>query len=430
MISEEKVTVLIPIMRPPSATSVDVKSIKKIIGKLEEKVIVKQVWIIFQNSKFKIQNSNNIQVIHFENFKNGIEIIEKFQPKFILFDGELAIPSLVFALAGKKKQIPTVGIFFIPEIEKFESRWIKNRIQMIFSKTSFSDIKIDDDELEEGTAIQFLFREYKFLLRTMKKMNIGIFEWIKFFITYPRVQLFSRFHIAHNKINEPTLTLCSTISWKNKLQKQEFDTKKIKVIGTPLYDDFFNQTENIDFKHIKLEKIKILFCTGSMHEHGIWSKKLEDELIKNTINKLNEYKDFQVSLKIHPVTSSIDEYKQLIKENKLDVKLYQKEKFLELIKEYDVVITYGPSSIVHECVILRKPILSLQVINESLTESTYDENLIGVCKNLDSIFNDINNIQNKKIEQQNYDDQIENLIGKFDGKCSERASNEILKILN
>ena len=179
MRSEEKITVLIPIMRPPNATSVDVKSIKKIISNLEEKVIVKQVWIIFQNSKFKIQNSNNIQVIHFENYENGIDIIEKIQPKFILFDGELAIPSLVFALAGKKKKIPTVGIFFIPEIEKSESRWIKNRIQMIFSKTSFSDTKIDDT-LDEGSAIQFLFREYKFLLRTIKKMNLGIFQWIKF----------------------------------------------------------------------------------------------------------------------------------------------------------------------------------------------------------------------------------------------------------
>ena len=428
MRSEEKITVLIPIMRPPNATSVDVKSIKKIISNLEEKVIVKQVWIIFQNSKFKIQNSNNIQVIHFENYENGIDIIEKIQPKFILFDGELAIPSLVFALAGKKKKIPTVGIFFIPEIEKSESRWIKNRIQMIFSKTSFSDTKIDDT-LDEGSAIQFLFREYKFLLRTIKKMNLGIFQWIKFFITYPRVQLFSRYHVAHNKINEPTLTLCSTISWKDKLKKQKFDTKKIKVIGTPLYDDFFNKTKNIDFKHTKLKKIKILFCTGSMHEHGIWSKKIEDELIKNTINKLNESNDFQVSLKIHPVTSSIDEYKQLIKENKLQTKLYQKEKFLELIKEYDVVVTYGPSSIVHECVILKKPILLLQIINESLIESMYDENLIGVCKNLNNIFSDINNIQNKKSKQHNNDEQIENLIGKFDGKCSERASNEILKIL-
>ena len=93
------------------------------------------------------------------------------------------------------------------------------------------------------------------------------------------------------------------------------------------------------------------------------------------------------------------------------------------------MVTYGPSSIVHECVILKKPILLLQIINESLIESMYDENLIGVCKNLNNIFSDINNIQNKKSKQHNNDEQIENLIGKFDGKCSERASNEILKIL-
>tara|TARA_B110000438_G_scaffold291389_1_gene328278 strand:- start:8875 stop:10167 length:1293 start_codon:yes stop_codon:yes gene_type:complete len=429
MTSEKKITILIPIMRPPNVTSVDVQAINKIISKLEEKIPVRQVWIIFQNSKFKIQNLNNMEIIYFEDFQNGIEIIEKFQPKLILFDGELTIPSLTFALAGKKKQIPTVGCFFIPEIEKSESKWIKNRIQLMCAKKSFSDTKIEG-ELEGGIAIKFLFREYMFLLRTIKKINFNIFEWIKFFITYPRVQIFSRFSIAHHKINEPSLTLCSINSWKDKLKNQRFDSKKIKVVGSPLYDDLFNKTKKIDFKDKKLEKMKILFCTGSMHEHGIWSKKIEDELIKNTINKLNENQDYQVSLKIHPITSSIDEYIQLIKEAKLNVKLYQKESFQELMNEYDVIITYGPGSIVNECVLLGKPIVSLQIINESLTKAaTYDENIINICRNLDNIFNDINDAQNKNISQKIKNAQIENMIGKFDGKCSERAASEILEII-
>ena len=428
MIAQEKITILIPIMRPPNVTSVDVKAVNKIIEKLKEKIEVRQIWIIFQNTKFKIQNLNDIEVIHFEEFKNAVEIIEKFQPDVILFDGELTILSVAFALAGKKKETPTVGTFFIPEIKKAESRWVKNRIQMIFAKKAFTQVKIDS-ELDESRAINFLFREYKFLLRTIKKMNFNLFELIKFLITYPRVQLFSRFHIAHHKINEPTLTLCSTISWKDKLEKQGFDKKKLKVIGTPLYDNLFDKIKDIDFKHTNLEKIKILFCTSSMHEHGIWSKEIEDGLIKNTINKLNEHEDFQVSLKIHPVTSSIDEYKKLIKETKLDVKLYQKESFLELIKEYDVIITYGPSSIVHECILLRKPIVLLQLINDSLTESMYNEDTINICKNLDNIFNDINDAQNKTINQTIRDEQIENMIGKFDGECSERAVNEILKVI-
>jgi UDP-N-acetylglucosamine 2-epimerase len=260
-------------------------------------------------------------------------------------------------------------------------------------------------------------------------MNFNLFELIKFLITYPRVQLFSRFHIAHHKINEPTLTLCSTISWKDKLEKQGFDEKNLKVIGTPLYDNLFDKTKGVGFKHTNLEKLKILFCTASMHEHGMWSKEIEDGLIKNTINKLNEHEDFQVSLKIHPVTSSIDEYRKLIKETKLDVKLYQKESFLELIKEYDVIITYGPSSIVHECILLRKPIVLLQLINESSTESMYDEDIINICKNLDNIFDDINDAQNKTINQTIMDEQIEKMIGKFDGECSERAVNEILGMI-
>jgi UDP-N-acetylglucosamine 2-epimerase len=428
MKSQKKITILIPIMRPPDVESVDVKAVNNIMNKLEEKITVKQVWIIFQNSKFKIQNSKHIEVIHFEDFKNAIDIIEKFQPELILFDGELTIPSLAFALAGRKKEIPTVGIFLIPEIGKGSSRWLKNRIQMIFSEKPFTDVKIES-QLEEDTAMKFLLREYKFLLRTVKKMNFNILEWIKFFINYPRVQLFSKYNIAHHKINEAVLTLCSTNSWKEQLEKQGFNPKKTKVIGTPLYDDLFNKTKGIEFNKTKSKKIKILFCVGGMHEHGIWSKKTEHKLIKNTINKLSEYKDFQISFKIHPVSASIDEYKKLIKENKWELKIYQKERFLELIKEYDVILAYTPSSIIHECVLLRKPIVLLQVSNQSATESVYNENIISVCRNLDDIFNDLNEAQNKKIERDVKDELIEKLIGKFDGKCSERAVNEILDII-
>jgi len=428
MTHKEKISILIPIMRPPNVISVDVKTINKIIEKLKERVEVTPIWIIFQNSKFKIQNSNNTQVIHFEEFKNAIEIIEKFHPTLILFDGELAIPSLAFALASKKKKVPTVGIFFIPEINKAESRWIKKRMQMIFSKKAFTDTKIDM-ELDESRAIKFLVREYKFLLRTIKKINFSVSELTKFFVTYPRVQLFSRYHIAYHKINEASITLCSTEDWKAKLKKSGFNDRNLKVIGTPLYDDLFNKTKDMHFKQKNSEKVKILFCSSSMHEHRIWTKRIEDQLIKNVINKLNENKDFQISLKIHPVTSSKKEYEELLKEIKYDVKLYQKENFLELMKEYDIIITYGPSSIVHECVLLKKPIILLQLITEELTESMYDENVIGVCKNLNDIFKKINELQNKKVDQVIRDEYIENIIGKFDGKCSERAVNEILRII-
>ena len=428
MTLQREITILIPLMRPPDVTSVDVKAINNIISKFKEKVKVKQIWIIFQNSKFKIQNSNDIKVIHFEDFKNAVEIIEKFQPTFILFDGELTIPSLVFALIGKRKEIPTIGTFFIPELGKREIRWIKNKIQMIFAKKAFTNTKIDF-ESDESIAIKFLFREYQFLFRTIIKLNFTILELIKFFINYPRVQLFSRYSIVHNKINEPTLTLCSTIFWKDKLKEIGFDKNNLKVIGTPLYDDLFNKTKDMKFEHSHSEKIRILFCTSSMHEHGIWSKKNEEKLIKNTINKLNERKDFQISLKIHPVTSSIKEYEKLIEKIGLNIKLYQKKNFDELKKEYDVVITYGASSIVHECVLLKKPIVSLQLINDSLTEVSYDESVIDICKDLNNIFDKINNALNKKEDHEIRKNNIENLMGKFDGKCSERAVNEILKIL-
>ena len=59
----------------------------------------------------------------------------------------------------------------------------------------------------------------------------------------------------------------------------------------------------------------------------------------------------------------------------------------------------------------------------------YNKDTISICKNLDNIFNDINDAQNKTINQTIRNEQIENMIGKFDGECSERAVNEILKAI-
>ena len=59
----------------------------------------------------------------------------------------------------------------------------------------------------------------------------------------------------------------------------------------------------------------------------------------------------------------------------------------------------------------------------------YNKDTISICKNLDNIFNDINDAQNKTINQTIRNESVEKMIGKFDGKCSERAVNEILKVI-
>ena len=81
-----------------------------------------------------------------------------------------------------------------------------------------------------------------------------------------------------------------------------------------------------------------------MHEHGYVSKKEENDVILKTIDKIIQNKNFEITLKIHPSTSSKTEYEKLL--DKREVKIYQKEDLMDVLPQFNVMITYGASSVI------------------------------------------------------------------------------------
>jgi len=109
--------------------------------------------------------------------------------------------------------------------------------------------------------------------------------------------------------------------------------------------------------------------------------------------------------------------------------IFQKENLVKLLSEFDVIITYGGSSVLLYMVILRKPIVFVNFSGYSELNYFFDEKLMVECNNINDIMEKISEAKSKKIEEIHYKKYLETYIGKFYGNCSEIAANGILKIL-
>jgi len=168
-----------------------------------------------------------------------------------------------------------------------------------------------------------------------------------------------------------------------------------------------------------LVKNEVKFCNLVTHD-TITRFETSMELIKNNARLTNF---------IHPSNSSKEEYQEIINKTGHKIPIYQEEDIIDLLDRFDVLVTYGHSSITLLGVLLRKPIVFLNLSEEDLRFSEFlDKNVNVECKNLSNISSDIKIAIIKKISDKDFEKYIEKYIGKFDGKSSERMANAILNI--
>jgi hypothetical protein len=166
-----------------------------------------------------------------------------------------------------------------------------------------------------------------------------------------------------------------------------------------------------------------------MHEHGWLSKKEDDKIVLDIINTILQNPKFKIDLKIHPHSSSFDEYDLLLKQTPHNVKIFQKENTIELMNDYDVMINYGSSNVVLDIMLCGKPVVMYILNSNEEFNRFYDPNVIIGCTNISELPTAIEKSIKITISNNSFTSYIENHIGKYDGKSAERAANEIKKIL-
>jgi len=423
----QSLTILLPRTKPPEVHDLYTKILKNIIFELRKKFHVTTVWLVIQPGTITESFTENSQTINFHKYRDAVDAINSIKPDLIIIEGSLDFLNVAFALAGHFCKIPTVTSFFRWTLSgSTSSSWvaIKSRFRIMLSQNVLGDYS--SGKPNRLRTIRFFSKKFSFLISTKIHTTKNFYYVFKFIISYMGTMLFT-LH-PYDKVISGDLNLCSTVSWVEKLIENNFDQNTLLKVGNPYFDDIFNQIQNI--KHMKTsDKNTILFCTEVLHEHGIISKQNEFNLI-NQVLSIAKDSGYTMSLKIHPSSSSISEYKENLNFQD-NVKIFQKDDILDVISKHDLVISYGGSSVVLYAICLQKPVILLKFFyDETGIEKTrfHIEGITQECKTI----NEYQNLLEKPaniISNYNFQKFLDHFMGNFDGKSSRRIADAIESLL-
>mgnify|MGYP006100670673 CR=1 FL=1 len=415
-------------MRSPDQESSEIHQIKSILNELKKKVDVYPIWVVFNADKIvKHEKETDEKIILFNEYSDAIEILDEFNPDLILTEVEFVSHSIVFTLGARFKKIPIVTYCFVEHFNVPFSITLKSRLRIFRKGGSL----INNETNGDGNLLEKINLKKNFLKRTLQKIGYNKFRIWKFILFNYNTQLFSKTHggISLHKFSNGELNLCSSELWKNELESAGFNESKIFVVGNPYLNKILSDVNTHNSKYTKSTKnIRILFCASPMHEHGWLTKVEHKKIITHTINRVLTNDNFEIALKIHPSSSSITEYQEILRSCQEHIKLYQKENILEVLDHYDIMITYGSSMVMMYGVLLKKPILFLDLHSKIKSLNIfYDKTISTLCMNIDEIIPKIIETDSRKIENASY----ENFIKKHFvvSNSSHNSAKKILELL-
>lgn len=426
----KNLTILIPKLKPPFVADIVNFQMNNIIDKLKENYNIKVIWVILAPNKIQEVKEISYDILDYHNYDNALEILNTTNPDLILMEGVFSMTGITFIKSAKHKKIKTATIFppgILPYSKSYSG--IKRRLNLIFSHNILGNLQISSNQ--KFGMLKYFLRRYFFLLKTLRCINYNVYDLFKFIMFYPASQIFSRQIESIHSICSGDLNFVGTNRHRQYLIDLGYDSETVFVTGDPSFDHMILDAQKYQpvektQQQITKNKFKILFCTSPMHEHGAWSKKEEDSLILNVINKISESKNFQISMKIHPSSSSKEEYVKLLKNIHSDITLYQKENILELIDNHDLMIVYGASSVVLYGIILKKPIVMIDFSNLPSTYNFFiDKTVMSICNDISKLISLLNHSLSTKISDDVYQNYLQNQLGNIDGKSSEKIVKKI-----
>lgn len=421
--------ILIPTNSPPTFNDAFLNQCKNILKSLSKKINLHITWVMFPSlppyNKLDCISAND-SVIFSDDFEDLTKIFEYVKPDVVFINGSLDFHNLENILVAKFKKIPTITLFFRnPYFEKESVIFtIKSRLRSIFMKDNV-DVSIPDHN--KFTTLRFFFYRLLSLSKTLNYIKFPKILSFFFLIQYIKMS-FSDISPIHKFISGD-INLCNVEKNKHILINSNFKNSSIFVVGDPYFDNHeIHKSKNLIKKDIF--KPKILFVPTPTHEHSLCSSKDEFNLIINVVNTILN-NDFDVALKIHPSSSRIAEYVDALKGNILNpINIFQSEDLVELLKNYDVMLTYGGTSAIHDAVLLGKPIVNLD-FNKNVTGQVvhHDKKIISQCKNISSLISNIQSANNKTINSKDVEQFFQKYLGYSKEKPSKLAANIVYDFL-
>lgn len=288
-------------------------------------------------------------------------------------------------------------------IEFFKKRVHENLFEIelsikLFKKYNFGGLVINN---EVGPNEQILCQ-----LAKIKKIPIFLYQHGLIFDTKNGYEM----NIHHGAL--PKLSDFSLVWGKTDRKYREnlgLETNKIVDVGSCKYDNFENTST-----FFKKKDYVVLATSGPTKEKifdlTVDTIKKNIDTIKN-VCKITTALNLDLIIKIHPDPSEFDPTK-IAHEINPNIKIIKDGNFLSIIKNSKFVIVIDFSTIILDCYLLNKPVISLPVKDNGYGLPTALKNNSCICteiNNLKSIIENINEksslqklIQNSNLSLDNY----------------------------
>jgi hypothetical protein len=371
---------------------------------------------VIKNSKYKI--------LDYHNYANAIDVVKDVKPDIIYASAYPITTDIALKLAGKHFKIPVVADVVNQVVVGSEAKkMIKTNLIEVFQKSVSTDI--NEDQKKFMRRGRFWIHKYVFLLKTQFALKMNILKIVNDFFT-----IFLA-HLTWKEINNPKFSVDYHFVEGNELVKKLInlghDSSSLILTGNPVYDKVFQKLTKLP-QPPKNNKIRILLLTHSLYEHGFWTRKQRDDLVRTLVTKISKCKDeMSLVVKIHPSSEILSDYEKLINPIDSTIPIYQTEDIQEFLNNSDVVLVYSTSSGPIQALILKKPIV---MINLDLPgDIMLERKLVTECKDPSKIISSIHqSISSNPATKEKVNNFVSDFLFKTDGLAYERMAKAIIKI--
>lgn len=426
------IKILVPIHTLPNVTSVVTSFFDNFLPVLKEKASIRMVWFVYQPDKLKISTINfgsDVKVLDVHNYKNALEVIKQEKPDLVFASATYSFMDYAFSLASKHLGISVISGFYSDLTFK------RDRSKLIRSYTGRflqSSIPTDTDQEEKQFMRRGRFYVYKYLfvLKTQIAIRMHLFDILRNFI-----RIFSNVFQSEKTFTfDPAFA--NTLHWLEgeglleQLTRSGFKKSSLVITGNPMYDSVFKKSQNSESSKSKDNVIKVLLITDALYEHGFYSLDQRNKMVKLTISEFSKYKnEISLTVKIHPSSESIKEYRNLIDKIDSTIPIYQKEDVIPFISNADIVIAFSSvTTALLYSLILKKPIIICNYF-DIYKDPFIEDNIAFECKSPDLLCSLILQISKSNLAKDKIDDFIKKYLYKVDGKSSERVCDAILALV-
>jgi hypothetical protein len=391
---------------------------------IRKKIPINEIWMVQNGGSKNKEYDENVDTYNVFRYSDFVEIMETLKPDLVItIGGDFEYLERSMLKAAKAQNIPTVDI-------------ASSVFEQSYFKRDFSNAMLMGRLYAMTDHGRLIVKKYFFLIRTLRRAGYSlgyIFSTIVKDIYLPLSTFVPRYNFDGGDLN-----IIPTPQWLDLLISRGIDEKRIAITGEcsmdSIYHDLMNSgmQSNRDQEIPNNDPLRLLFLTTQMVEHGYWTMRMRNDLVASVVKALKDnFGDrIDLKLKIHPVNEKVSEYRDIIKDINPRIEIIQQAKLLDLIRNSDLVIGFGITSAYFQALLLRKPILLMNIYNEDISKNIYiRENIVTECKSVDELIDRIKNSTYETINEKRLDNIITTVFYKFDGKCTERAADSVIALL-